>query len=76
LQGFLGFLNDNGALLANLNAGLAAQALICIYGNRLAILKLENIHRTNINAFFAASALVSIHSRIESHETIPPLSLK
>jgi hypothetical protein len=56
----LGFGDDDCRRGANLDAALAAQALILIDGDGFAILHLENAGWTNIDALFIPGALVSV----------------
>jgi hypothetical protein len=63
----LGFSNRDGSGRADLNAALAAQALILIRHTRLVILHLKDAYGTNVDAFFVPGAFVGIHFDTKTH---------
>jgi hypothetical protein len=63
----LDFLNGDCTLFANFYTALAAQALILVYGFRLAIDQLVHIYGANIYAFCVASALVLVNRHFKAH---------
>jgi hypothetical protein len=58
------FLDGDGVLLANLDAGLAAQALVHVHGNGLAILQLVDLNGANVHALAVADAFVVVDSNL------------
>jgi hypothetical protein len=64
---FLSFGNRDGAGRADLDAALAAQALIFIRHTRLVILHLKDADGANVNAFFVPGAFIGIHFNSKTH---------
>jgi hypothetical protein len=62
--------NGDGTLLANFDAGFTAKAIVRVGGYGFAILHFVHFHRTDVDAFAAAYALVDIHNRIISHTVL------
>ena len=64
----LHFSNGDSTFRANLDTGLATQALICIYRLGLTILHLENLRRTSIDTFFITGTFIFINNNFP-HDT-------
>jgi hypothetical protein len=67
---FLVFFQRDGVLFADLNAGLALQALVLVDDNGLVVLHLEDLGRAGIDAFAAAHAFFLIDDDLRHN--IPP----
>jgi hypothetical protein len=69
------FFDGESALLADFDAGFAAQTFFFVHCHGLAILKFINFNRTNIHAFAITSAFVDIDGNRITHDQ-PPKFLK
>jgi hypothetical protein len=69
------FFDGDCALLADLDAGFAAQTFLFIHSHGLATLKLINLNGTDIHAFAITSAFAVIDGNRITHD-LPPKFVK
>ena len=58
------FFDSDGALLTDFHAGLTAQTLFLVHGDRLAALQLVDLDRTDIHAFRRQIGRASCRERV------------
>jgi hypothetical protein len=63
----LNFGDRDGPGRAHFDAALTAQALVLSHHTGFVILHLKDTHRTNVNAFLVAGALVFVHFNAPRH---------
>lgn len=61
------FLDCDGVLLTDFNAGFATETFFHIHGHSLAVLKLINLNRTDIDTFAVANTFVVVNSNPITH---------
>jgi hypothetical protein len=62
-----GLFDGDGAGFTDLDTAFTSKAFFSIYGIGLAVYNFKNFHGTNIDALFAAFALVCVNDGIKSH---------